>query len=501
MLSPSEKNQTSAIALKTVLFAFLAALFVYIVIELKVLIICLIFALTLASAMSPVAEWGQARNVPRLASVLFIYLLTLGIYVLLAISAIPTIREEAGQLYDNLPAYLDKAAVFVENAKGMPPDQNLGVNSRDANPQDANSSGKNASHVNSKDANPQITNSPDSNPSEEASSQNANSTQANSKDFTSELEKSNDAEQKKTSNDKDLALKGAAEPKETADKTLGSESSASGDMQSNIDSESPKTIHSETSEQVSKIEATSLAAKHLAKNFSVKTDDIQGFVSKMLSKTIDMTAGVVGLLGNVVLTLFLAAYFVVEAESLWPKILRWMPEPRRSKWAQLIRPLENRLGGYVRGQLLVSLCVAAFLFIGFTLLRLKYALILGVMAGLLNLVPFVGSLLATGSAILVALNQDTGGGPVLAGLVFLLYGIEQWVESSFIVPQLLGKSVDLHPLIVLFSILIGATLLGVAGALIAIPITSVGLLLCEEFYLKPMETRETTVEIENSELR
>lgn len=426
MLSPSEKNQTSAIALKTVLFAFLAALFVYIVIELKVLIICLIFALTLASAMSPVAEWGQAKKIPRIVSVLCIYLLTLGIYVLLAVSAIPTIREEAGQLYDNLPAYLDKAAVFVENAKGMPPDQILGVQ-------------------------------------------------------------------------KDSDLKEPAEQKE--DKTVGTNPSASGDTPSNVENESPKTIHSETSEQVSKIEATSLAAKHLAKNFSVKTDDIQGFVSKMLSKTIDMTAGVVGLLGNVVLTLFLAAYFVVEAESLWPKILRWMPEPRRSKWAQLIRPLENRLGGYVRGQLLVSLCVAAFLFIGFTLLRLKYSLILGVMAGLLNLVPFVGSLLATGSAILVALNQDTGGGPVLAGLVFLLYGIEQWVESSFIVPQLLGKSVDLHPLIVLFSILIGATLLGVAGALIAIPITSVGLLLCEEFYLKPIENKEATVETENSELR
>jgi len=74
------------------------------------------------------------------------------------------------------------------------------------------------------------------------------------------------------------------------------------------------------------------------------------------------------------------------------------------------------------------------------------------------------------------------------------------VESSFIVPQLLGKSVDLHPLIVLFSILVGASLLGVAGALIAIPITSVVLLLCEEFYLKPMETKEATDRIENSEM-
>lgn len=203
---------------------------------------------------------------------------------------------------------------------------------------------------------------------------------------------------------------------------------------------------------------------------------------KALNQTMDMSAGLVGLVLNTALTLFLSGYFVVEANDIWKSILAWLPPPVRSRVESLIVPVGGRMGGYVRGQLLVAACVALFLAVGFSLLGIKYALVLGMLAGLLNLVPFVGSFIACAFAVVVALNQA----PVLALLVILLYAVEQWVESTFMVPFFVGRQADLHPLVVLLAVIVGATLLGVPGALISVPLASAGILLAEELYVKPL---------------
>ncbi|MBX9720995.1 MAG: AI-2E family transporter, partial [Candidatus Obscuribacterales bacterium] len=214
--------------------------------------------------------------------------------------------------------------------------------------------------------------------------------------------------------------------------------------------------------------------------FVYEVGDLKTLLPKLLRQTLDMSAGVLGLVLNVVLILFLAGYFAVEADQIWRNTLKWLPENARDRFAKLIAPLSMRLGGYVRGELLVALAVGTFLAIGFAILGLKYALLLGVLGGILNLVPYVGALAATACAVIVAFNQS----PALALGVLLFYGLEQWVESSFLVPNLLGKSVALHPLIVLLSILCGASLMGIPGALVSIPITSAAMLIAEEFYLK-----------------
>jgi predicted PurR-regulated permease PerM len=204
-----------------------------------------------------------------------------------------------------------------------------------------------------------------------------------------------------------------------------------------------------------------------------------------------MTSDIVTVAATAILVLFLTAYFVVEAKVMWPQLLAWLPKEKAARAATLIRPLEARLGGYIRGQLLVCLAVSTFLTIGMSLLRVEHALVLGLLSGLLNLVPFVGSMTTALLAILVAFNQS----PMLAGAVVLLFVFEQWVESNLIVPNLLGKQVELHPLVVLFAILIFASILGVAGALIAVPVATAGMFLAEEFYLRPMKNREAEEEV------
>jgi len=223
-----------------------------------------------------------------------------------------------------------------------------------------------------------------------------------------------------------------------------------------------------------------------ADSFTVSSTEIKAFVQRLSGHALHLTSDLVTVIATSILVMFLTAYFVIEANDMWPKLLSWLPREKRAAAAATIRPLEARLGGYIRGQLLVCLAVSTFLTIGLSLLRVEHALLLGALSGLLNLVPFVGSMITAVLAILVAFNQS----PTLALLTVGLFAAEQWFESNVIVPNLLGKQVELHPLVVLFAILIFASILGVSGALIAVPVATATVFLFEEFYKRPMQRRE-----------
>lgn len=208
---------------------------------------------------------------------------------------------------------------------------------------------------------------------------------------------------------------------------------------------------------------------------------------QMLQKTLNLSFGVLGVVLNIVLILFLAAYFAAESKNIVDSLVRWVPPSKRARVDELLGPVGMRMGGYLRGQLLVASAVATFFAIGYTLIGLPYAIVLGLVAGVLNLIPFVGSTIATVLAVAIAINQSW----TLAGLVLVVFAIEQVIESNLLVPHLLGKQVDLDPLVVLFAVLIGASLGGGVGALVAVPLTAAGMFLVEELYIKPMEKTNT----------
>ncbi|MBP7861075.1 AI-2E family transporter [bacterium] len=219
-----------------------------------------------------------------------------------------------------------------------------------------------------------------------------------------------------------------------------------------------------------------------ASALEIGSEEIRKIVSQSVHHAMDFTSNIFNCLISAILVIFLTGYFVSNANRLWKEGLEWIPPAYRQRVAGLIKPLESRLGGYVRGQLMVCLAVGSILGCGLFLIGVKYSLILGIIAGLLNLVPFVGSISATLLALLVASNQSS----THFVLTILLFFFEQWLESNFITPQLLGSAVELDPLVVLFAILIGGSLMGLPGALIAVPIATILMILSEEFYLKPM---------------
>ncbi len=196
-----------------------------------------------------------------------------------------------------------------------------------------------------------------------------------------------------------------------------------------------------------------------------KPDDVQVIVSAIIANTLRVTAGAFGAVFGLLVVLVVATYIVIDAEDIGRSLLGLLPPRQREHAAALAGPVMDRIGGYVRGQLAVSVCVGATLAIGLTLLGVRYALLLGALAAVLNVVPFVGSLVAAILGILSALN-DSPGLAIGAALVFWGTSI---LEGKVLVPQLVGRATGLHPLAVMIMLLAGAHLAGLIGALVAVP--------------------------------
>ncbi|MFH0937100.1 MAG: AI-2E family transporter [Candidatus Daviesbacteria bacterium] len=155
---------------------------------------------------------------------------------------------------------------------------------------------------------------------------------------------------------------------------------------------------------------------------------------------------------------------------------------RQEQARRILRSIEDKLGAWLRGQVILSLAVAILVYIGLLILGIEAALPLAIIAGFLEVVPVIGPIIAAIPAVLLALTVS----PVLAGIVAGLYFAIQEVEGHVLVPQIMKKAVGLNPLLVILAILIGGRLLGIGGALLAVPLAVVIQIILQEF-LKPKE--------------
>jgi predicted PurR-regulated permease PerM len=196
-----------------------------------------------------------------------------------------------------------------------------------------------------------------------------------------------------------------------------------------------------------------------------KAQNLQDLVGAVLANAVRVTAGVFGAVVAFLVVVVVAAYVVIDAEHLGRGLLQLFPPPQRRVIAELGEPVIDRIGAYVRGQIAVSLCVGIILAIGLSILGVRYALLIGALATVLNVVPFIGSLVAAILGILSALNES----PALAIGAALLFWGANLVEGKLLVPQLVGRATGLHPLAVMVVLLAGAQLGGLVGALVSVP--------------------------------
>jgi len=135
----------------------------------------------------------------------------------------------------------------------------------------------------------------------------------------------------------------------------------------------------------------------------------------------------------------------------------------------VLRIVDDILSAYIRGQLLLCLAVGVMSTVGFVVIGLDFAVLLGVMIGLFEFIPFVGPILGAIPALIVAVIQS----PITALWTILVIFAVQQAENLFLVPRVAGKSVRLHPALVMFVLVIGNEALGLWGMIIAVPLTAI----------------------------
>jgi predicted PurR-regulated permease PerM len=161
----------------------------------------------------------------------------------------------------------------------------------------------------------------------------------------------------------------------------------------------------------------------------------------------------------------LVFYFLKDYEKIKGYVKNSLPKKYRKSSSNLVHAIDEGLGGYIRGQLLVCLFVAITSYITFQFLGLKYALLLAIFMGLMNIIPYFGPIIGAVPAVLIALTIS--GKMVL----FVLIGVFviQLIESNLLSPYIVGRSIRIHPVAIIFALLLGGKLGGVLGMVLAVP--------------------------------
>jgi predicted PurR-regulated permease PerM len=189
--------------------------------------------------------------------------------------------------------------------------------------------------------------------------------------------------------------------------------------------------------------------------------------------------GFVGGLFGLVTILLLTFYLLVESQSIFNFFVRIFPRERRQTVADVSAMVTNKVSAWLGGQIFLGFIIGATTAIGLGLMGVPYFFVLALIAGIGEMIPMVGPLLSAIPAIAVAFTVSPG----LALGVAIFFLVQQQLENAVLVPKLMGQTVGLSAVTVILSLLIGGSLLGFAGALLAVPTAAIIQVLFEELYL------------------
>lgn len=199
---------------------------------------------------------------------------------------------------------------------------------------------------------------------------------------------------------------------------------------------------------------------------STLSSQLQKLTSGFLSATLTLFGGIIS-----ALTVFvLSFYLLIEERGVEKFIALSIPLHHKERFIRILNKIDEKIGNWLRGQVVLSLIIGILDFVALTLIGIPYALTLAVLGGLLEIVSFVGPLV---SLVLAALIALTTGSILKVILAIAIYLIIQQIENQLIVPKLMSRAVGLSPIIIILALLIGAKLGGTLGAVIAVPLAAV----------------------------
>lgn len=177
-------------------------------------------------------------------------------------------------------------------------------------------------------------------------------------------------------------------------------------------------------------------------------------------------------------------YLLTDKKIIKEELIKLFPQNMKEKASEIYENISHKVGGYVIAQLLNMVAIGILTAIAMFIIKVDYAILLGLITGVLDIFPLVGPTVALILCLLMA-NQL---GPIGLALVFVMFIAAQWISNNFIRPVIFGKFLDLHPLVIIFALLASAQFLGVWGVILAPAIASLICVLFDEIYIKPINS-------------
>lgn len=196
-----------------------------------------------------------------------------------------------------------------------------------------------------------------------------------------------------------------------------------------------------------------------------------GWVTRVLTNLVTGGVAFANFLSLIVITPVVAFYLLRDWDRLVDLVDGWLPRPQADLIREQLGKIDEILAGFVRGQATVCLILGVFYAVALTLAGLDFGLVIGLMAGLLTFIPYVGALIGGLLSVGLALIQFDEVARVL--IVAAIFGAGQAIEGNFLTPKLVGDRVGLHPVWVIFALLAGGVLFGFVGILLAVPVAAV----------------------------
>ncbi len=205
--------------------------------------------------------------------------------------------------------------------------------------------------------------------------------------------------------------------------------------------------------------------------------------SKILSETINAGKNIGSAFVYLLVSILIIYYFIVDGAKIRAALLRLFPQKIRKRTAEIVEVIAERSGGYVIAQIMTMASVGIIITIGLFLLKNEYALLLGLISAVFDIIPVVGPVIA----FLICMVTVFKSGSLVLILTAVIFAAAQLAENNFVRPYVFSKFLDLHPLIIYLFLFLAAKYMGVVGVIFAPAIAATVVVLIEEVYMKNME--------------
>lgn len=197
--------------------------------------------------------------------------------------------------------------------------------------------------------------------------------------------------------------------------------------------------------------------------------DLPSMIGDYIGKTFEGVMNVASTLTHVVVALItfpVILFFLLKDSAKFKNYcLQLLPPRFRSGMNQILNNMDVQVGSYIRGQIIVAICIGVLLFIGYLIIGLDYAITLAIVAAVTSVVPYLGPIIAISPAIIIAAVDS----PLMLLKLAVVWGVVQLLEGNFISPNIMGRTMQIHPLTIVIVLLVGGNLFGLVGVILGIP--------------------------------